>query len=511
MRILNTENIKEVEKIANDNGISYLQMMENAGAYCARIIRQTFDKTNKRKVLVVCGKGNNGGDGFVIARKLKDDGYNVVVMLSSGITASEEASEMLSSVKAMGITVIDFNSSATVDMAFTSSQIIVDCIFGIGFKGEADDVHKQLFKKINESSATVVSVDLPSGLNGNSSFVPEDCVKADMTIAVMALKPVHVFKSTKEVCGEIVTAPIGISEKMFSKVNSLLFTADEKDIKEFIPKRKFNSHKGTYGTVLFIGGSYEMPNAICLASKAAVNSGAGLVKVAFPAVAYSAIAPKTLEQTLVPLESNKNGRISQNSIKRIEKEIQKCSCIVLGCGMGTDDDTKKVTEFVIRNAQVPLILDADGINCLKDNIDILKEAKAQVILTPHPKEFSRIVNETVENIEATREFFVQTFTKEYNTVLVLKGSATLVGCKEYDDIYINSTGNPGMATGGSGDLLAGFIGSLIAQGIDCFESAVAGVYIHGALGDDVSEKYSMMGNTPSLMLSEMPAFLNKFE
>lgn len=511
VRVLTVENVKKVEALANESGISYLQLMENAGSYCARIIRKTFENTNKRNALVVCGKGKNGGDGFVIARKLCENNYNVTVMMAMGLPADDISSEMLSRVRVLNIPVIYYDSKGTTDRYFENAQLIIDCIFGIGFHGEPDALTSSLISKINSSSATVISIDIPSGLEGDSEKVKTDAVNADITIAVLSLKPVHVLKPSMVKCGKVVLAPIGVPDKCFSQVEASLFTVNTDEVKSFFNKRAADSHKGTYGTVLVIGGSYEMPNAVYFASQSAVNSGAGLVKVAFPSVAYSAIAPKTYEQVLVPLESNKSGRISQNAIKRIDRELKKCSCVLMGCGMGVDDDTKAVTKFVIENSQVPIILDADGINCLKDNIDIIDSAKAPVILTPHPKEMSRIAGVSVDEIQESRGAVVKSFTKAHKSVLVLKGASTLVGSTEFEDMYVNSMGNPGMATGGSGDVLSGIIASFIAQGVNAFKSSIAGVYIHGMAGDDVTKKYSMMGNTPSLILKELPLTLSKFE
>ena len=511
MRVLTVENTRKAEQLANDNGISFLQLMENAGSYCARIIRKTFENTNKRNALIVCGKGKNGGDGFVIARKLAENGYNITVMMTMGLPTDSESSEMLSRIRAMGINIVHYDDNGNIDKYFENSQLIIDCIFGVGFKGEPDSRMAKIFNKINSASASVISIDVPSGLSGDSGNVPESCVNADMTIAVMVLKPVHVLKPSMIACGKVVVAPIGVPSQCLEKVSTTLFTVSDDEVKGFFKKRSVDSHKGTFGTVLVIGGSYEMPNAVYFTSQAAVNSGAGLVKIAFPSVAYNAISPKTFEQVLVPLESNKKGRISQNAVKRIETELKKCSCVVVGCGMGVDEDTKAVTEFVIRNSEVPIILDADGINCIKDNIDIIDEAKSTVILTPHPKEMSRIAGTLVDDIQQNRGAVVKSFTKAHKSVLVLKGASTLVGSTDFDDIYVNNTGNPGMATGGAGDVLGGIIASFIAQGVDCFTSAVAGVNIHGAVGDKVSEEYSMMGNTPSLMLSELPKLLSKYE
>jgi NAD(P)H-hydrate epimerase len=511
MRVLTVENVKKVEEIANESGISYLQLMENAGSYCARVIRKTFEKTEKRNVLIVCGKGKNGGDGFVIARKLYENNYNVTVMMTMGLPSDDISSQMLSRVRGLKIPVVYYDNSETTDRLFDDAEIIVDCIFGIGFHGVPDTNIQSLFSKINSSSATVVSIDIPSGLEGDSGKINEITVIADITIAILTLKPVHVLKPSLENCGKVVLAPIGIPDRCFEKVKASLFTVNTEEVKRFFTKRDSTSHKGTFGTVLVIGGSYEMPNAVYFASQGAVNCGAGLVKVAFPSVAYSAIAPKTYEQTLVSLESNKFGRISQNSLRRLERELKKCTCVLIGCGMGNDEDTKAVTEFVIKNSEVPVIIDADGINCLKDNINIIDRAKVPVILTPHPKEMSRIADVTVEQIQENRGAVVKAFTKAHKCILVLKGASTLVGSSAYEDMYVNSSGNAGMATGGSGDVLSGIIASFISQGVDAFRSAVAGVYIHGMAGDDVTEKYSMMGNTPSLILKELPTTLGKIE
>ncbi len=511
MRVLTIEEIRSVEKLANETGFSYMQLMENAGAYCAKIIRKTLENTGKRDILVVCGKGRNGGDGFVIARKLFENGYNVKVMMAMGLPTDELSTEMFSRVRALEIPVVYYDGTPITEKHFEDSQVIVDCVFGIGFYGEINDVCASLFSRINSSSAMKISIDIPSGLCGDSSKINTNSVCANITIAVLALKPVHVLKPASQRCGKVLLAPISIPEKCFNKVNSSLFTVSKDEIKSFLVKRELEAHKGDFGTVLVIGGSYEMPNAIYFASQAAVNSGAGLVKVLFPAVAYNAIAPKTYEQILVPVESNKSGRISQNSIKRIEKELKKCSCVLIGCGMGNDEDTKTLTEYVIENSAVPIILDADGINCIKDNIDIVDNAKVPIILTPHPKEMSRITGLDVDEIQEDRLNIVKNFTRLHKCILVLKGASTLVGSNEFDDVYVNLSGNPGMATGGSGDVLAGIIASFVAQGVNPFKSAIAGVNIHGVTGDAVSEKYSMMGNTPTLMLNDLPTTLKNFE
>lgn len=511
MLVLTVDDVRRVEREASESSISYLQLMENAGSYCARVIRKTFENTNRRNVLIVCGKGKNGGDGFVIARKLLEYGYNITVMITAGLPKDEDSSEMLSRIRASGVPIVYFDENNEKIDYFHNAQIIVDCIFGIGFKGVADRSSENVFNRINSSSATVISVDIPSGLYADSGEIGGAHVKADLTIAVTCLKPVHVLKPACNFCGQVVTATIGIPDACFDAATSPLFSCNSEDVKRLFPKRDVNSNKGTFGTVLFIGGSYEMPGAAFMATSAAVNSGAGIVKAAFPNVAYSALAAKTVEQVLVPLPSNENGRISRKALPRIVKELSSCSAVVIGCGMGVDGDTEEVVRFVIENSPVPVILDADGINAVKDNIDILDRAKSTVILTPHPGEMARLTKCTVGEIQSNRSAAVKNFVNAHNCVLVLKGASTLVGETGNSGIYINATGNPGLATGGSGDVLAGLIGSFCAQGLSPFEAAVAGVYIHGETGDVVSEKYSMMGNTPSRLLNQLPSTLKKYE
>lgn len=511
MLVLTVDDVRFVEKEADDNCISYLQLMENAGSYCARIIRKMFENTNRRNVLIVCGKGKNGGDGFVIARKLAENGYNVTVMMTAGLPKDAESSEMLARIRALGIPIVYFDSGNERNDYFNRAQIIVDCVFGIGFKGVPDAVSEKVFNRINSSSAAVVSVDVPSGLCGDSGEICGTHVKADVTVAITCLKPVHVLKPACNSCGQVVTAPIGIPEECFKKVASPLITFKSEEIKNFFPKREFDSHKGTYGTVLFIGGSYEMPGAAFMATAAAQNSGAGIVKAAFPDAAYPALAAKTVEQVLVPLKSNENGRISHKALPRIAKEMEHCSVVVIGCGMGVDSDTEEVVRFVIENSPVPVILDADGINAVKDNIDILDRAKSTVILTPHPGEMARLAKCGVGEIQSNRGAAVNSFTSVHKSVLVLKGASTLVSETGNDSVYINTTGNPGLASGGSGDVLSGLIASFCAQGLSPFKAAVAGVYIHGEAGDAVSENYSMMGNTASRLLEQIPLTLKKYE
>lgn len=516
--ILSCEDVRKVEKRANDTCIPYLQLMENAGAYCARIIRERYDNVKYKNVLVVCGKGKNGGDGFVIARKLWENDYDVTVLMADGLPVDEDSSEMFSRIRATDINISYYDENQKGIPAiklFKKAELVVDCLFGIGFHGTPSDKMQDIINRmrISKGLAPVVSVDIPSGMYADSGELSSSVVYANLTIAIGCLKPCHALKPASNFCGEVVVADIGIPEEYYDEAPSACALLGE-NIDALLLKDVVNMplvHKGTMGTLLCIGGSYEMPGAAYLTSKTAVNSGAGIVKVAFPDVAYNAIAAKTVEQILVPLPSNENGRISKNALPRIAKELQKCTAVVIGNGMGVDSDTEEITRYVLENSTVPVILDADGINAIKDNIDILDRVNCPLILTPHPGEMARLAKCSVAEIEANRVAVVKSFVDSYKATLVLKGTNTLLGYSEIDWISVNTTGDWGLATGGSGDVLAGLIGSFAAQGVKPDLAAMVGVHVHGLAGEQVSEECSHRGNTPSKVIDKIACILKKYE
>lgn len=510
MKILSSSQIREIEASADKNGITYLRLMENAGSACAKVIRNRFDETGLRRVTVVCGKGKNGGDGFVIARKLNDNGYKVNVILAMGMPQADTASEMYSRLQntSVDIEMLDENNKNQMSR-ISDCDILVDCVFGTGFKGTADEKCAKLFNMITESNAYVVSIDLPSGMSADSNKIEGAVVKADLTIAAIALKYSLVYYPSTEYAGELKVVSIGIPDEIINSVGAG-YTLCENDIKAVFPKRKENSNKGDYGKALIIAGSYEMPGAALLASSAAVECGAGLVKLAFPDKAYPVMMNGCHEKVLVPLESNKYGRISDINAERIKQELKICSAVLIGCGLGQDNDTYNIVKLVLENSNVPIILDADGINLMKDSIDIIKQAKAPVVITPHAGEAARLLNTEPNVVQKRRLSSAKELYELTKATVVLKGSRTAV-TNDGRNFYINMTGNSGMATGGSGDVLAGMILSFICQGMTAEKAAVTAVYIHGMSGDIVAQKYSKAGTTPQKIINELAKTLSNFE
>lgn len=514
MLIYTCEQMRVIEENADVNGYSYIDMMEKAGNGCAEKIHSVMcSSANVQKsVAVICGKGKNGGDGFVIAGNLCDKGYNVRIILACGYPQAYESKVMYAKLEDKPVLVSELNQNFdSCVSSCMSAGAVVDCVYGIGFHGELDETLSSFFDEIKKSRAKKFSVDIPSGLEGNKGDVSGKHFTADYTLAITCLKPVHIMKPASNYCGVVSLIDIGIEKSNYEAVSSdVVVSADFSEIKRFFVPRKDDSNKGDYGRLLSVCGSYTMQGAAVMAAKSAVNSGAGLVNCVFPDVAYAPVASKLTEPIMIPMKSDINGYLHSDNISEILSLSQKSTAVLIGCGLGVNENTKMIVNNVICGVSCPIILDADGINVIKDNIDILKEASAPIIITPHPGEMSRITGKSIDDIQSDRIKTAKDFAVEYGCTVVLKGSNTVVASPS-GSVYINKTGNPGMATAGSGDVLAGIIASFVCQSMNLQSAAIAGVYIHGMCGDAVMKKYSMHAVTPTKMIDELAEVLSIFE
>ncbi len=513
MFVVTSNQMYQAECNAVKRGFTFPQLMENAGQACAAAIKKHFciSKQNPRNILILCGKGKNGGDGFVIARKMWEYGCDVTVLLACGEPKAHDSVEMFSLVEAAGINVIRYDNNLTLlKPYFDNADIIVEAIFGTGFTGTLNHSLSVLAQAANAAEARIVSIDVPAGADCDNATVQGTVFKADMTIAISAYKPIHIMKPCSKYCGRTVIADIGITDDDYRNIDSVTcFTLNAQDIKKMLPKRKPVSNKGTYGHALCVCGSMRMTGAAYLAVTGALRCGAGLVTAAFPQSAYAAIAPKFTEPLLLPLESNFEGTFAFNAMAGVMEASARATAVLLGCGIGFNKDTVRMVTNLIKELKKPVIIDADGINAVSTNIDILKEAQAPVILTPHPGEMSRLCGKTVAEIIANPIGIAHSFAKEYGVTVVLKTANTVV-C-DGKRIYVNSTGNAGLARGGSGDLLAGMMVSFLAQSMTPFDAAVCAVYLHGLCADAVAEKTSMRGMLPTDVLNYLPELFSKFE
>ncbi len=515
MFVVTSNQMYQAECNAVKRGISFPQLMENAGQACAKIIKKQFNlvKDNKKRILVICGKGKNGGDGFVIARSLWESGCDVTVMLACGEPKATDAVEMFSLVEAAGIDIVRYNNNLTLFRPLLeNADIIIEAVFGTGFSGSLDHSLSVLAQAVNSAKGKVISIDVPAGADCDNATVAGSVFKADITIAISAYKPIHIMKPCNKYCGKTIIADIGITHDDFVNIDSITcFTLSKNDVKNMLPKRKPVSNKGTYGHALCVCGSMRMTGAAYLAVSGALRTGVGLVTAAFPQSAYPAIAPKLCEPLLLPLDGNFEGTLTYAAKADILEASKRASAVLIGCGLGFNKDTTTLVHNLIKEIKIPMIIDADGINALSTNIDILKEAQAPVIITPHPGEMSRLCKKTVGEIIANPIATAYEFAKKYNVTVVLKTANTVVCNPSSKGIYINTTGNSGLARGGSGDLLAGMTVSLAAQGMSAFEAATAAVHLHGLGADLVAEKTSMRGMLPSDVLNKLPELFSIFE
>lgn len=515
MHIVTSNQMYAAECNAVERGISFPQLMENAGTACALLIKKHFciSKQNPKKILMISGKGKNGGDGFVIARKMWEFGCEVKLMLACGEPKDRISQDMFSLAESTGIDIFTYNNNLTLlKEHIEKADIIVDAVFGTGFSGSLNQPLSALAKAVNSSGAKTVAIDVPSGANCDSANVEGTVFKADMTIAISAYKPIHVLKPFNSCCGKTVVADIGITDDDFRKLDSVVcFTLGSREIRKMLPKRKPVSNKGTYGRALCVCGSMKMTGAATLATNGALRTGAGLVTAAFPQSAYPAIAPKLTESLLLPLEANFEGTFAFSALSGILEAAKNSTAVLIGCGMGFNKDTTRIVHSAIKEIKKPMIIDADGINALSTNIDILKEIQAPVILTPHPGEMSRICGKSIAEIIANPIATAYDFSHTYGVTVVLKGANTVVCGTGENEVYVNTSGNAGLAKGGSGDLLAGMAVSLLAQGMSPFDAAVSAVYLHGLAADCVAEKTSMRGMLPSDIIDYLPEFFSKFE
>ncbi|MCM1544534.1 MAG: NAD(P)H-hydrate dehydratase [Ruminococcus sp.] len=514
MRLLNSDEMKQVEQYTAKYGLSYQRMMENAGAACARNIRNIIenDSVRRRNVVVVCGKGNNGGDGFVVARKFSENGYNVCVVLASGYPVSQESIYMYKMVIDLAIPTIwyDADKLKTVQ-TIKNADVIVDAVFGFSFYGTISDDMKMLINEMTRAKGMKFAIDVPSGVYCDSGYKDENAFVSDYTIAISALKPAHIIHPASDCCGDIIIANIGIPEDSYNFIGSTMYTYSKTEVANLFPHRDPVSHKGDYGHVLSICGSKKMVGAPVLAAQAALRSGTGLVTAAFPESIYYPMTFKLTEALFMPLKETADGTLSRECIPQLIEQLPKFNAILFGCGIGVNEDTTAVLDAIIENAKVPVIIDADGINIIAQNPDMLKKATAPIILTPHPKEMSRLIGIPVSLIQSDRIKTAHSFSDENNVYVVLKGTNTVVASPKNEKIYINTSGNSGLAKGGSGDVLAGIITAFAAQGFDPTKAASIGVYIHGHCADTAADRLSQTGMLPSDVIDELSTVFSDFE
>lgn len=477
----NSEVLSVEKKIIDKLSIPSIILMENAGRNAAEFIVSKINSNSK--VIILAGKGNNAGDGFVIARHLANHKIkSTVILLYPQVELKGDALANYTVLKSYKESVSTFYLKTWKEIENhlkSKSLVLIDAVFGIGFKGELELRLQSIFNEINEiKRKTVFAVDTPSGLFSYNQT--DECIKADYTIS-MGVKKFHSqFFEGREVSGENVNADIGVSEKFFDALNDRkIFKIEEKDVAAIIPSRNINSYKYSSGKVFALAGSKGLTGAAYLCSQSALVSGSGAVILGIPDSLNVILAKKLTEVMTATLPETDENTFSAAGYDKIKEKIKWSDCLLLGPGVSKNSETLELLTKIISENDVPIVLDADGLTAFK-NIKI-KKRRNKIILTPHLGEFANLMNITTDEVRADFYNLAMKYAKEKNVVLILKGSPSIITNGEY--FYINSSGNSILSTAGSGDVLSGIVASLYSRTHDAFNSAIAGVYIHGKCAD----------------------------
>lgn len=508
MVLYNRESILEVERECERLGLTQERLMENAGTVVVKAIRERFELENL-KILVVCGKGNNGGDGFVIARRLLRGGAKVAIALSEGLPVTECAASMFEYAKGLNIRVIDCNTQMDMFASVTqASDLIVDAVYGIGFHGEISDNMRAVFKAVNDADAKVFAVDIPSGVRCDNATAAEGCVNADYTVTFFERKLCHVAYPAKRFCGEVILADIGAPDEVYLPSDISMLSDSFCNLR--LPIRDPEGHKGTFGKVGFVCGSYGMIGAAAISATAAIRSGVGMAVMAVSESIYPIIAGKLDEPVFLVYGDDESRNLSSAFSDKVAKDLKVCDSVLIGCGLGRSINSQQLVQGIIEGYHGPVVLDADGINCAAGHMNILEPASDRLILTPHYAEMARLCRVSVSELMKDRVRYGRLVAENYSAVVVLKGATTLIFTPD-GRVYVATEGNDGMATAGSGDMLAGLIAAFAAQCDNLTDAAILGVLIHNKCGNMAAEKYSRRAMITSDMLEQLKEVYLEFE
>ena len=487
-------------------GIPGLVLMENAGLAAASMIHESVSDLLEKKVLILCGKGNNGGDGLVIARHLFLDGVQVdILLLAKRKQLKGDARTNADIAYKMGIPIHEITEKnlAEQNHLFRHCHVIVDALFGTGLTQPAKGLFEKVIKKVNALRKFVVAVDLPSGVDSDSGQLIGPHIQANVTAALALFKRSHLLFPAAESMGEVQILDISIPPQAIEEQEVGVAWLELEDIQSLLPHRPTNTHKGDYGHTLVVAGSRGKGGAAGLAGLAALRAGAGLVTLAVPESCHQALEFNPLETMSLALPETKSGCLSAKALDAIMENLEGKSVLAIGPGLSTEKETLQLLEALLPRVTCPLVIDADAINGLAKHEYLIEKLQTEAVLTPHPKEMSRLsgwpVADILEHrIERTREFAVQ-----HGVTCLLKGARTLLGFAD-GTVMINPTGNPGMATAGSGDVLTGVIAGLISQGLSVPSATAAGAYIHGLAGDLYAESVHEIPLTAGDLLNTLP-------
>ncbi len=506
MRILTAEEMRQVDRLAIEEiGIPGVVLMENAALGVVEALVERFPEA--RRVALFCGPGNNGGDGLAVARHLDARGYEIfpfVVAVQGPLAGEAEAQREIC--RRLGVEISEIREESDLALAVRAASqcdVLVDALFGTGLSRPLEGLFARLVEELSELAVPSLAVDLPSGLNASLPQLIGPFLPAQCTVSFAALKMAQVFSPAADAGGELVVTDLGFPPSLVEEVPGQLYLTLAAELAAFLKARPRDSHKGSHGHLLLWAGSAGKSGAAVLAAQGAVRSGAGLVTAAVPAPLLNLVDGGSLESMTASLPSFEAGVTAAAAVTELEALAASKSALAVGPGLGTAEETLVAVRRFVLESPLPLVLDADGLNAFAGKAGSLQQRPGPTILTPHPGELARLLSVTTAEIAADRLSAVRAAARESGCVVVLKGHQSLVATPE-GEIHVNSSGNAGMATGGTGDVLTGIIGALLAQGYEALAAAQLGVFLHGAAGDLVMGRQGMGIMAASDLLAQLP-------
>ena len=513
MRVFTASEMREADRrTIEEIGIPGRALMESAGRAVVRTIERTLPNLSSRRVAVLCGKGNNGGDGLVVLRYLATHGIAARAWLLCRFEELKgDAKDNLDAAQKLGLpveAVPDESRWRAVLSEVASSDVVVDALLGTGLTKKARGLLQAAIRDVNRISSFKVSVDVPSGLSSDTGEIPGEAIRSDLTVALAAPKVCHMLPPASTRVGRLEVVDIGIPEPVLETVGSRLQTVEAESLVTFLPKRKSDAHKGDFGHLLIVGGSVGKPGAAVMAANAALRSGVGIVTVASASGALPLMAPALPESMWEPLEQTTNGAISQAAYTRLQELLVGKTALAIGPGLGRDPDTIALVKKLVQETELPVIVDADGLNAFEGDATAFPPNRP-LGLTPHPGEAARLLGCTPSDIQANRLESVRKLSSLTKAFVVLKGFSSLIS-DPAGKVYINLTGNPGMATGGTGDVLTGIVGALLSrQPVDV--ALRLGVFLHGRAGDLAAEEVGETSLIATDLIRKLPNSIRSLE
>jgi len=486
-------------------------LMENAGLRVVEEIERTWGPVSGKTVTVAAGKGNNGGDGLVVARHLHERSAHVEVFLLAPpeqLTGETRANLERHQKISGQVRVVTEERLGDLNRALSQSDLIVDAIFGTGLSSPVEGLAARVIAAINGTGKPVVAVDLPSGIHTDTGQVMGCAVKATVTVTFALPKRGLLLHPGSDYTGRLQIAEIGIPSALIRQLSSAVQWMTAAEVSEGLIRRPLSAHKGTFGHVLVIAGSVGKGGAAAMTSLSALRVGAGLVTLALPSGLEGTLRERPLEIMTLPLPQTADQSLGPGAIEPLLKFAQDKSVAAIGPGLSTHPETALVVHGLITKLAIPMVIDADGLNVLVGHLDLLKKTRAPIVMTPHPGEMARLIGTSTHAVQTDRLGVAADFVKRHPVTLVLKGARTIIADRS-GVLTINSTGNPGMATAGTGDVLTGMIAGLIAQGYPPDQAARLGVYLHGLAGDLAAAEVGEIGFIAGDLIQRIPAAITK--